>query len=85
MATLLRNESCPACGKRHHFTATLGGISAGKEYAYVCPETGGRSRLRPQSDGEHVGSAPCGAVVLTPPQTDASPSAASAVSGAAAN
>jgi hypothetical protein len=85
MAILLRNEPCPACGKRHHFTTTQGDVSAGKEYAYVCPETGGRSRLRPQSDGENVGSAPCGAVVLTPPGTDARPSAVSAVSGASAD
>jgi hypothetical protein len=87
MATLLRNESCPACGKRHHFTTTQGGVSAGEEYAYVCPETGGRSRLRPQSDGENVSLAPCGAVVLTRPETDATDArpAAPAISGAAAN
>jgi hypothetical protein len=72
MATLLRNEPCPACGKRHHFTTIQGGVKEGKEYAYVCPETGGRSRLRPQRDGENVGFAPCGAVVLTPQGEDQS-------------
>ena len=85
MATLLRNEPCPACGKRHHFTTIQGGVKEGKEYAYVCPETGGRSRLRPHSDGENVGYAPFGAVVLTPQGTEPSSPAVSAVTEAAAD
>ena len=66
MAALLRDAECPACGKRHHFTATQGCVSAEKDYEYVCPETGGRARLRPRSDGESVTYAPHGAVALTP-------------------
>lgn len=52
MAALLPDAECAACGNRHHFATTQGEVSAGKEYDYDCPETGGQAHLRPHSDGE---------------------------------
>jgi len=66
MAALLRDAECGACRKRHHFTTTQGVVSAAKDYDYVCPETGGKARMRPSCDGEAVHYAPYGAVVLAP-------------------
>jgi len=65
MPTVLRHIICPSCGHRHHFTLLAGDLSPGREYAYVCPETGARASLRPESRAETAGCPPQGAIQLT--------------------
>jgi hypothetical protein len=66
MPTLFRHTFCPGCGHRHHFTTAVDGPVAGREYAFVCPETGQRASFRPAEPGEVVPHSPQGAVALEP-------------------
>ncbi len=40
MPSLLRRHLCPTCAHPHNFVLPNGPVSAGEEYAFVCPETG---------------------------------------------
>jgi hypothetical protein len=70
MPALLKNTDCPGCHHRHHFSLPTGELTAGRNYDYVCPETGKKVSLRPTWTGEMVRSAPQGAVALTPGAAD---------------
>jgi hypothetical protein len=67
MLAVLKHTACPSCGYRHHFTLPAGNLTPGHDYAYVCPETGARTSLRPLSPPEPTRYAPQGAVQLSPP------------------
>jgi hypothetical protein len=60
MPTVLRHIACPSCGHRHNFTLPAGDLSPGREFAYVCPKTGARASLRPESPAEAAGPPPQG-------------------------
>lgn len=66
MPSLLKHTECRACGHRHHFSFAGDNLVQGREYAYVCPETGKKTTLRPTSAAEVVHTSPQGAVALTP-------------------
>jgi outer membrane murein-binding lipoprotein Lpp len=65
MPSLFRHTHCPACGHRHHFSLVTGETTAGREYDYVCPESGKPATLRPTSLAEIVPFPPQGAVELS--------------------
>jgi hypothetical protein len=69
MPAVLKHTACPLCGHCHHFSLPVGDLIPGHDYAYVCPETGARASLRPQSPPETARSAPQGAVQLTHAET----------------
>ena len=64
MPSVLKHETCPACGHRHNFAPTAGHLRAGREYGFVCPESGTAATLRPTAPGEWERYAPQGAVAL---------------------
>jgi hypothetical protein len=64
MPSLLKHIPCTVCGRRHHFSLPVGELSPKLEYEYVCPESGQRGRLRPQTPPEIAHTAPQGAVQL---------------------
>ncbi len=64
--TLLKHNPCPACGHRHHFCLHDGNAVLGREYTYVCPETGRETTLRLEGTAEVVQFAPAGAVPIAP-------------------
>jgi hypothetical protein len=66
MPAVLKHTACPSCGHHHHFTLPVGELTPGRDYAYVCPETGAQHPLRPQSPPGTASSAPQGAVQLAP-------------------
>jgi hypothetical protein len=59
---------CPACGRRHQYCLPVGEVQPGREYEYVCPESGRRSTLRADAGGRPVRYYPQGAVQLAPSQ-----------------
>lgn len=64
MPSLLKHVECPSCGHRHHFFLANGGLVAGTEYEYYCPEIGQHGKIRPGSTGEIIKTPPQGAVLL---------------------
>ena len=66
MIAVLKHTACPSCGRRHHFCLPFGNLEVGRDYAYVCPETGNWATLRPQSPPELDRYPPQGAVQLSP-------------------
>jgi hypothetical protein len=64
MPTMLKHNPCSACGHRHHFSLAIGRLTAGHRYEYVCPETGKKASLCPDTDGEAVSFPTQGAVAL---------------------
>jgi hypothetical protein len=69
----LLNTDCHVCGHRHHFVYLGDDLVPGRDYVFLCPETGEKGRLRPVVAGEAVAHAPQGAVALTPCFPDGSP------------
>ena len=66
MPAVLKHTACPSCGHRHHFTLPAGTLTPDRDYAYVCPETGARTSMRPLAPPESARYPPQGAVQLTP-------------------
>ena len=66
MPALLKHAPCPSCGHRHHFCLDAGELTAGRDYEFVCPETGRRAVLRLEVVPEFAPHSPQGAVQLRP-------------------
>ncbi len=71
MAAVLKHQDCPSCGHRHHFFLFMDHLEPGYDYTFVCPETGDRATLRPQSSPELCRYHPQGAVHLSPAEAHA--------------
>jgi hypothetical protein len=65
MPSLLRHHACPGCGVFHDFVLESGSITAGEEYAFMCPRVGRLNLFLPDRSGVSVGTPPQGAVSLT--------------------
>lgn len=66
MPSLLKDTQCMVCPQQHNFTLPSGRLEIGREYEYVCPETGWKAMLSPCSTGELVHCPPQGAIALVP-------------------
>ena len=64
MDSLLPSSRCDSCGTNHHFCLCGDSISRGRRYGYLCPVSGQKAQLRPDSDGDPLPHAPQGAVQL---------------------
>jgi hypothetical protein len=65
MPSLLRRHLCPACAHAHNFVLQDGPVTAGEEYAFVCPERGWPTALLAAEPGVPAGFPPQGSVSLT--------------------